>query len=325
MATYIAFLRAMNVGGRFFKMADLRAGLSSKGFGDVESHIQSGNLRLNSSLRSAAKVELAVETALADICGFTVSTIVRTPAELGALTSYGKGREAPLEASEGGAVRRYVTFLKADPDDGFIARMNGWDIAGERAHVHGRELHLWLGHPSHESKLTDRLQLVPMSLELMEALLRGDRQSARAMVSYQIPAQWPHGIESVLRFRIAIARARPEALPLLFRTMVLRADPDVSVGRIGFHGPVDQNGMLEIGYAVFPAFRRQGYAREAARAMLRWAQLDPAVRRFRAAVSPENEPSLRLVTELGFVEVGSQWDEQDGEETVFERPSARYS
>jgi hypothetical protein len=36
-------------------------------------------------------------------------------------------------------------------------------------------------------------------------------------------------------------------------------------------------------------------------------------------VSPQNVPSRTLVASLGFVEVGSQWDEEDGEETVFER------
>ena len=170
---------------------------------------------------------------------------------------------------------------------------------------------------------SDRLDLVPMTLEFMEALLRGDRESAQPMVGYRIPAQWPDGIESTLRFRIAIGHEQPQSLPLLFRAMVLRADPRVAIGGIGFHGPADENGMLEIGYVVFPAFRRQGYAREAVLAMLRWAQQDPKVRRFRAAVSPSNEPSRALVTSLGFIEVGSQWDEQDGEETVFERPSVR--
>ncbi len=155
MATYIAFLRAMNVGGRFFKMADLRKGLSDKGFSDVASYIQSGNLRFTSSLRSAAKVELAVEAALEELCGFTVRTIVRTPAQLGELTAYGTGLAVPLEAPWEGDVRRYVTFLKDDPDDEFVATMNGWDVAGERTHVHGRELYLWLAHPAHEAKLTN--------------------------------------------------------------------------------------------------------------------------------------------------------------------------
>jgi uncharacterized protein (DUF1697 family) len=151
MATYIAFLRAINVGGRFIKMADLRAGLSHKGFGDVESHIQSGNLRFTSSLRSASKVELALETALEEVCGFTVRTIVRTPPQLSEVVSYGAGLEAPLA----GALRRYVTFLKEDPDDELVAMMSGWDVVGERAQVEGREVYVWLAHPSHESKLTN--------------------------------------------------------------------------------------------------------------------------------------------------------------------------
>lgn len=151
MATYIAFLRAINVGGRFAKMADLRAGLSDKGFGDVETYIQSGNLRFSSSLPAATEVEAAVEAALQQLCGFTVRTVVRTPAQLGELTSYGKRLASPLE----GEVRRYVSFLKVDPDDELVATMNGWDIAGERAQVNGREVYLWLSHPSHEARLSN--------------------------------------------------------------------------------------------------------------------------------------------------------------------------
>jgi len=151
MATYIAFLRAINVGGRFARMADLRTGLSRKGFSDIESHIQSGNLRFTSSLRSAPKAELAVETALEELFGFTVRTIVRTPAQLGELASYGATLQAPLE----GEVRRYVTFLKQDPDDRLVATMDGWDVPGERAHVHGREIYVWLAHSSHQARLTN--------------------------------------------------------------------------------------------------------------------------------------------------------------------------
>jgi [ribosomal protein S5]-alanine N-acetyltransferase len=165
---------------------------------------------------------------------------------------------------------------------------------------------------------SEHLNLVPMSLALMQALQRGDRQSAQQMVGYRLPAQWPRGMGSVLRFRIAIALDRPETLPLLLNTMVLRADPEVVVGRIGFHGPADDSGVLEIGYEVFRAYRRRGYAREAVIAMFDWAQRDPQVRRFRATVSPQNLPSRRLVVGLGFVQFGTQWDDHDGEETIFE-------
>ena len=148
MATYIVFTRAINVGKRFIKMSDLREGLSHRGFVAVESHILSGNLRLRSSLRSTAKVEQSVEKAMQELCGFEVRTIVRTPEQLSEISSYGASLLSPLA----GDVQRYVTFLKEEPDDELIATMNGWDFAGERAHINGREVYVWLSHLSHEAK-----------------------------------------------------------------------------------------------------------------------------------------------------------------------------
>ena len=55
MPSYVAFLRAVNVGGRFVKMAELRAALEDAGFTDVETHIQSGNVFVRSRRRSTAR------------------------------------------------------------------------------------------------------------------------------------------------------------------------------------------------------------------------------------------------------------------------------
>jgi uncharacterized protein (DUF1697 family) len=131
-------------------MAHLRAGLVTAGFQDVESYIQSGNLRLTSDLQ-ATELAPALEAALQELCGFTVRAIVRTPGQLAALTAYGAALAAPLEEE----TRRYVTFLAEDPPGDLVTMMNGWDIAGERAHVNGRELYLWLAHPSHQAKLSN--------------------------------------------------------------------------------------------------------------------------------------------------------------------------
>jgi len=150
MPDYVALLRAVNVGGRFAKMAHLRAGLVTAGFQDVESYIQSGNLRLTSDLQ-ATELAPALEETLQELCGFTVRAIVRTPGQLAALTAYGAALAAPLE----GEVRRYVTFLAEDPPDDLVTTMNGWDIAGERARVHGQEIYQWLAVPSHQAKLSN--------------------------------------------------------------------------------------------------------------------------------------------------------------------------
>jgi RimJ/RimL family protein N-acetyltransferase len=94
----------------------------------------------------------------------------------------------------------------------------------------------------------------------------------------------------------------------------------VAVGRAGFHGPPDAVGMVEVGYAIDPAFRRQGYARAALRALLGWAAAEPGVTTVRASVGPDNAASRELVLAHGFVEVGEQMDDEDGPEIVYERP-----
>ncbi|AJC61817.1 hypothetical protein GZL_09299 [Streptomyces sp. 769] len=95
------------------------------------------------------------------------------------------------------------------------------------------------------------------------------------------------------------------------------------VGHAGFHGPPDEVGMVEIGYSVAPDFRRQGYARSTLIELLRRAAAEPAVTTVRATISPDNVASLATISGFGFVEVGEQWDEEDGPELVFEVPARR--
>nr|WP_275585499.1 GNAT family N-acetyltransferase [Blastococcus saxobsidens] len=92
----------------------------------------------------------------------------------------------------------------------------------------------------------------------------------------------------------------------------------LAVGKAGFHGPPDAAGMVEVGYSIDPAHRRQGYARAALRAMLARAAAEPAVATVRASIAPDNVVSRDLVLGEGFVEVGEQVDEEDGLEIVYE-------
>ena len=96
-------------------------------------------------------------------------------------------------------------------------------------------------------------------------------------------------------------------------------DRRLAVGRAGFHGPPDESGMVEIGYAVDPAHRRRGYARAALEALLHRAAHEPTVRTVRVTISPANVASYQLVAQYGFTEVGVQWDDEDGEEIIYER------
>lgn len=95
----------------------------------------------------------------------------------------------------------------------------------------------------------------------------------------------------------------------------------VAVGRAGYHAPPDADGMVEIGYAVDPAYRRRGYARAALEALLARAAGEPRVSRVRVSIRPDNVASYRLAAQYGFRKVGEQWDDEDGLEFVYEVPA----
>ena len=98
----------------------------------------------------------------------------------------------------------------------------------------------------------------------------------------------------------------------------------VAAGRAGYHGPPDQSGMVEIGYAVDPAYRRRGYARAALEILLERAAREPQVTTVRVTISPDNVASHALASQYGFAEVGEQWDEEDGLEIIYEVAASRY-
>jgi RimJ/RimL family protein N-acetyltransferase len=163
-----------------------------------------------------------------------------------------------------------------------------------------------------------RLDLVSMSPEFMTLSLSGELDAASRLIGAELPNGWPGTAARTLRLRLRQLAVDPAVQPWLLRAMVLRDPSRVVVGRIGFHAEPDPSGAVEIGYAVELAFRRRGFAEEAVRGMLDWALHEHGISLFIASVSPSNAASLALVSKFGFVQIGSQWDDEDGEELVFE-------
>jgi uncharacterized protein (DUF1697 family) len=149
MPTYIAFLRAINVGKRMFVKADIVRACEAAGCSDVETYINTGNVRVTTPLRSRAKVEAALESAFHSEAGFDVPTIAFTPQELSAIAA---------DADEVGAGHpglHYVSLLKDSPSAGQVKKLDGAGQDGESAEVRGRAAHLLLGKDYHSAKLTN--------------------------------------------------------------------------------------------------------------------------------------------------------------------------
>jgi [ribosomal protein S5]-alanine N-acetyltransferase len=150
----------------------------------------------------------------------------------------------------------------------------------------------------------------------MSALLADDLDAARALSGVQLT---PYFIEHNWLWHVRLEQVRrdPASGPWIARAVVVEPD-DVVVGHMGFHGPPDTDGMVEVAYSVDPVYRRKGYANAMLRAALERAADDPAVRTVRASISPDNEASMATIRPFGFVHVGEQWDEEDGLELLFE-------
>ena len=158
-----------------------------------------------------------------------------------------------------------------------------------------------------------------MSPPLIEALLAGQRAEAEAAAGLSLPEGWPDPHDKrFLRLRLRQTREDEGVQPWLARAMVSRDRERGMLGHIGFHGPPDERGMAELGYTVFPPFRRRGYALEAAQGLMDWAARQHGVRLFRLSIAPDNAPSLAMAAKMGFRQVGEQMDDEDGLELVFE-------
>jgi uncharacterized protein (DUF1697 family) len=149
MPTYIAFLRAINIGKRKFAKDAIVRACESAGCSDVETYINTGNVRVTTPLRSRARLEEALEEAFAAEAGFDVSTIVVTPRELRAIAEHAE----KLAGSHDGL--HYVSLLKDRPSAAAVAALDGAGKDGERAVVDGRGVHLLLGKDYHSAKLTN--------------------------------------------------------------------------------------------------------------------------------------------------------------------------
>lgn len=89
MPSYVAFLRAINVGGRFLKMATLAAHFHALGYEGATTFINSGNVIFTSNARSATKLAAKIESELEPLLGFKSEAFVRSVAEVQSIASKG--------------------------------------------------------------------------------------------------------------------------------------------------------------------------------------------------------------------------------------------
>ncbi|MDJ0380326.1 GNAT family protein [Streptomyces sp. G-G2] len=107
---------------------------------------------------------------------------------------------------------------------------------------------------------------------------------------------------------LGLAREVGEYRPGWGPYAIVRLRDRRAIGGIGFHGPPDPDGHVEIGYDLVPSARGHGHATEALRALAAWAFAQPGLTELHATVAEGNLPSHAVLARTGFRRVGAGED-----------------
>ena len=140
MTRYVAFLRAINVGGHNVKMERLRALFEALRFGNVETFIASGNVLFDSSSTATSAMETRIERHLEKHLGYAVATFIRPLATLASVVG-----GHPFDTFEQAGHALSIGFLKHPVATADISRLTALETGYDEFHLRACEVY-WLCH-----------------------------------------------------------------------------------------------------------------------------------------------------------------------------------
>jgi ribosomal-protein-alanine N-acetyltransferase len=162
---------------------------------------------------------------------------------------------------------------------------------------------------------TPRLRLIPCELRHFEAMLT-DRGRLEAILGVTVFEDWFEfpgvaGIEA-MRFMYEYLKSNPDALGW-WTNPFIHVEDGALISTGGFKGAADEEGMVEIGYAIVPAYRGRGLTMEAAQGLVDHAFAHAHMKRIDAHTLAERNASARMLEKVGMKFVGAVNDPDQGE------------
>lgn len=149
---------------------------------------------------------------------------------------------------------------------------------------------------------TNRLILIPFTLEITKTLMAGDT-SILQKLGLQLTPYWPDQ-EAIDTFPKIIQNLEKVAEPTGFESyMVVHRHSMTVIGDAGFKGLPNADGEVDLGYAIITQAQKNGYGFEVARGLVNWAFQQPNVQAITARCLLDNVPSARVLEKLGMQEV----------------------
>jgi len=151
---------------------------------------------------------------------------------------------------------------------------------------------------------TEHLRMVSWTAELAEANMH-DKAKLTTLLRASVPDEFPNQPvrDFVLPAKITELRADPNCG--VWSGIIIHIADNIVIGSMGFKAPPDDNGAVEIGYDIVPAYQGDGYATEMAQALIAWGFEQPSVRIIAAECLPDNWASIRVLQKVGMQQVYS--------------------
>ena len=152
---------------------------------------------------------------------------------------------------------------------------------------------------------TARLYLHPLTYEQLKLYLQND-----GSLEKELNINWqPRDIHPDLRESLqkTLSPEMEDHQNFHFFTLwtMISKEYNCMIGDLCFKGEPCENGSVEIGYGIYPAFERKGYITEAVEVLCLWAMNQKYVRSVRAETLPDNIASQRVLQKNGFVFLGN--------------------
>ncbi|MEJ8802076.1 GNAT family N-acetyltransferase [Pontibacter sp. H249] len=149
---------------------------------------------------------------------------------------------------------------------------------------------------------TERLLLIPFTLETATSLLKGDL-SVLHKLGLKITNHWPDQEATETLPKIILNLELPGGPTGFESWMVVLREEKAVIGDAGFKGGPDTCGAVDLGYAIIEQEQRKGYGLEVAQALTGWALSHREVQCVTARCLLENTGSIRILEKLGMCEV----------------------
>jgi RimJ/RimL family protein N-acetyltransferase len=157
---------------------------------------------------------------------------------------------------------------------------------------------------------TERLQLIACSKMHLQALLRGE-QALADLLGVSLAENWLLFPESV-SYSLEMLEKNPQNLRWGMH-LFLHKEENKIIGSGGFKGRADDEGMVEMGYAISPDYENRGLATEAARGMIDYAFSWSQVLRVDAHTLAAENASVRILRKCGMTKIAEKHDAEDGD------------